>query len=132
MSRLLLDTHIALWAITDDHRLSGQARSLIGRSDAHVLVSVISLWEIAIKFALRRERPGDMPVSATDARRYFELAGYDLLPITADHALAVARLTIAHGDPFDRMLVAQALHEPLVLMTHDKRVAAYSNGFLLV
>ncbi len=132
MSRLLLDTHVALWATFDRSRLPQKAATLIESSADAVFVSVISIWEIAIKHALRRGSPGDMPVPAPEARADFESAGFKLLPVTAEHALGVGRLPIRHGDPFDRMLVAQALHEPLTLVTHDKRVASYSNSFLLV
>ena len=118
--RLLLDTHIALWAIVDDPRLAGAARELIEAPSNDVAVSAASLWEIAIKHALRR---GDMPVSAADALGWFRAAGYVLLDITAEHAAAVETLPPIHADPFDRLLVAQARHEPLRLITHDATVA---------
>jgi len=127
--RLLLDTHIALWALTDDPRLTRQARSLIQAPANTVLVSAVSLWEIAIKRALGR---GDMPVSAPEALGYFREAGYELLHITADHAVAVEALPLIHSDPFDRLLVAQALTEPLRLLTHDGNVARYSDSILRV
>ncbi|MCQ8894988.1 type II toxin-antitoxin system VapC family toxin [Limnobacter humi] len=126
---LILDTHIALWAITDHPRLPQQARQWIESSRSHIWVSVASLWEIAIKHSLGR---GVMPVSASEAKRYFEQAGYFLLPIEAEHAVAVAELPPIHQDPFDRILVAQALTEPLKLLTHDATVAKYSPTILLV
>jgi PIN domain nuclease of toxin-antitoxin system len=122
---LLLDTHVALWAITDHPRLSSRARALIESAEADVWVSVVSLWEIAIKHSLGR---GDMPVSARDAVRFFQQAGYRLLPIEAEHVLALESLASHHQDPFDRLLVAQALAEPLRLMTHDPIVAKYSEA----
>lgn len=127
--RILLDTHIALWALTDDHRLSEAARQHILADDNAIHVSAASVWEIAIKHGLGR---GGVPFSAADAMHYFEDAGYALLPITARHAAAVERLPPHHADPFDRMLIAQALHEPLRLLTHDSTVAAYSDSILLV
>lgn len=126
---LLLDTHVALWAITDSPRLSPKARQLLTAPRTTVWVSVASLWEIAIKHSLGR---GDMPVSAQDALRYFEASGYRVLAIEAEHAVAVASLPPHHQDPFDRLLVAQALTEPMCLMTHDANVAAYSDTILKI
>ena len=72
-----------------------------------------------------------MPVSASDALGYFRAAGYELLAVTADHAVASAALPPLHRDPFDRIIIAQALHEPLRLMTHDPMIKRYSETFLL-
>jgi PIN domain nuclease of toxin-antitoxin system len=130
--KLLLDTHIALWAIAQRARLAEQAAALIADSDNRVHVSAVTLWEIAIKHALRRGAADDMPISATEAKGYFEAAGFELLAVTPEEAAGVDRLPGLHGDPFDRLLVAQALHEPLRLVTHDRRVAAYSPNFILV
>lgn len=130
--RLLLDTHIALWAIVDDPRLPPAARDLIADLDNDVFVSAVSVWEIAIKHSLARGSQNDMPVSAADALSFFRQSGYRLLPITADHAAAVALLPPVHADPFDRMIVAQALAEPLRLVTHDGILAAYSDTIMRV
>lgn len=124
---LLLDTHVALWAITDSPRLSPQARDLIQAARSTVWISTASVWEIAIKHALGR---GDMPVSGQDAVRYFRESGYLFLPIDVDHALAVESLPAHHQDPFDRILVAQALIEPMRLLTHDPVVARYSDTII--
>lgn len=124
---LLLDTHIALWAITDSPRLSPQARDLIQAARTTVWISTASVWEIAIKHSLGR---GDMPVSGQDAVRYFRESGYLFLPIDVDHALAVESLPAHHQDPFDRILVAQALIEPMRLLTHDPVVARYSDTII--
>jgi PIN domain nuclease of toxin-antitoxin system len=126
---LLLDTHIALWAITDNPRLSQQARQIIEAPTTHVWVSAASVWEIAIKHSLGR---GDMPVSSEDALRYFLESGFQILPIEAEHTVAVETLPGHHQDPFDRILVAQALTEPMRLMTHDARVALYSDTIIKV
>lgn len=126
---LLLDTHIALWAITDSPKLSSTARDLILAQTSTVFVSVASLWEIGIKHSLQR---GDMPVSGKAALDYFREAGYRVLPIEAEHATAVEALPSHHQDPFDRLLVAQALTEPLRLITHDRQVARYSDSIILV
>ncbi len=126
---LLLDTHVALWAITDSPRLSERARSLVADPANTVWVSVASLWEIAIKHSLGR---GDMPITAQQGKAWFEQSGYRLLPIEAPHLLSVAELPAHHNDPFDRLLVAQALAEPLRLITRDAQVARYSDTVILI
>lgn len=125
--RILLDTHVALWAITASPRLTAAAQEIILAADA-VFVSAASLWEIAIKRAVKRDA---MPISAPEAERFFDAAGYRLLSITARHAIAVESLPMHHNDPFDRMLLAQALTEPLRLITYDQAIAAYSDTVIL-
>jgi PIN domain nuclease of toxin-antitoxin system len=127
--RLLLDTHIALWAITDSPALSSEVRRLLLAPKNEVYISAASIWEISIKHGLNR---GNMPVSGSEAAAFFAQAGYLALDINADHAAFVEKLPAHHADPFDRMLVAQALYEPLHLLTHDKMIAAYSNTVILV
>jgi len=127
--RLLLDTHIALWALVDSPRLPAKARLLILAPDNEVVVSAASVWEIAIKHGLAKK---NMPVSGAEAKSWFTRAGYTLLPVTADHAALVEELPPHHADPFDRILVAQALDEPLRLVTHDPKVARYSDTVILV
>jgi PIN domain nuclease of toxin-antitoxin system len=127
--RLLLDTHIALWAITDSPKLPKQVRELISMPATEVYVSAASIWEIAIKHGLGRN---NMPVSGDQASRYFTESGYVFLSVTAEHAAATETLPPIHADPFDRMLVAQALTEPLRLVTHDAAVARYSDSVMLV
>ncbi|WP_424858775.1 MULTISPECIES: type II toxin-antitoxin system VapC family toxin [unclassified Tepidimonas] len=126
---LLLDTHVALWALIDSPRLSEKARELILSPRATVWVSAASVWEIAIKHSLGR---GDMPISGADALSYFLEAGYRILPIEAEHAAAVETLPPHHQDPFDRLLVAQALVEPMRLLTHDAQVLRYSDTIIRV
>lgn len=127
---VLLDTHVALWAITDSPRLPQHARELIAEQAAtRVWVSAASVWEIAIKHALGR---AGMPVSSKDVLRYFEQSGFLLLAVTAEHALAVEDLPNHHQDPFDRLLVAQALVEPMRLITHDQQVARYNDTIIKV
>ncbi|GAA4331603.1 type II toxin-antitoxin system VapC family toxin [Pigmentiphaga soli] len=126
---LLLDTHIALWAITDSPRLPAIARDLIMAPSAAIWISAATLWEISIKHSLGR---GDMPVSGRQAMRYFRDSGYRLLAIGAEHAIAVEELPAYHQDPFDRILVAQALTESMRLVTHDVQVARYSDAILKV
>ncbi len=126
---LLLDTHVALWAITDSPKLSRQARELLQTPQASIWISVASVWEIAIKHSLGR---GDMPVSSQDAVRYFRESGYRFLTIEAEHALALESLPTHHQDPFDRILVAQAMVEPMHLLTHDATVALYNDTILKI
>lgn len=126
---LLLDTHVALWAITDNPRLPQTARELIESPKTNVWISSASIWEIAIKYGLGR---GDMPVSSKDALRYFTESGYRFLSIEPEHTVAVEDLPTHHNDPFDRILVAQALVEPMRLMTHDELVALYSDTIIRI
>jgi PIN domain nuclease of toxin-antitoxin system len=130
--RLLLDTHIALWAIADHPNLSAKARRLIDDPDNQIVVSTATIWEIAIKHALGRGGPNDMPISGEDALGYFRDAGFEVLDISPAHAVAIETLPALHADPFDRMLVAQSMAVPLRLLTHDQRVAAYSDSVILV
>lgn len=129
---LLLDTHIALWALTDDPKLSRTAKELISDPANSAAVSVVTLWEIGIKNALRRSRPAQLPFSASETLQLFEEAGFRLLPVTAAHAVTVEELDPLHGDPFDRLLVAQALTEPLRLVTCDKLLGCYSDTVIVV
>ena len=126
---LLLDSHVALWAIAGDQKLSARARALITAPRSSIWVSAVSLWEISIKHGLGR---GDMPVSGQEALNYFRQAGYNILAIEAEHTVAVEELPMHHQDPFDRLLVAQALVEPMRLMTHDETVAKYSDAIIYV
>lgn len=126
---LLLDTHVALWAIAGSRRLSKSAADLIESHHSAVWISTATVWEIAIKHALGR---GDMPVSSRDAARYFRESGFRFLAIEAEHAIAVEQLPAIHHDPFDRMLVAQALYEPMRLITHDPQLALYSDTIIRV
>lgn len=130
--RLLLDTHVALWAIADHPNLGGKARRLIEDPDSQVFISAATVWEIAIKHARTPEGPNGMPISGREALDYFRQAEFSLLPITAEHSAALDELPPLHADPFDRMLVAQALTEPLRLLTRDQRIAGYSELVVMV
>ena len=126
--RVLLDTHIALWAVTGAPRLPSSAESAILAAD-DVFVSTASLWEIAFKHALHR---GDMPVSSAQALAAFRDAGYLLLDVKPEHVVKVEQLPPLHRDPFDRLLVAQAMIEPLVLITSDALVGRYDSSIMQV
>lgn len=128
--RLLLDTHILIWALASPATLSETGRRLIVDPGNDVFVSVASLWEIAIK---RQTGRTDAPrLDSAAALDLAERSGYRILDIAAAHAIAVESLPPLHGDPFDRLLVAQALTEPLRLLTRDRHLAAYSDTVLLV
>lgn len=118
--RLLLDTHLLLWVMADDAALSSRARAEIAAAEM-VYASAASLWEISIKAAL-----GKLTVDQADLTDKLAQAGLHPLPVTWDHAAAVRRLPEIHRDPFDRMLVAQAVSEPLRLLTHDRILTGYS------
>jgi PIN domain nuclease of toxin-antitoxin system len=128
---LLLDTHIAIWAVVDDPRLSQQARDLMLDPAAQLNVSLVSLWEIAIKFALQRGSD-PMPVSAAAALGHFQSSGFTIVPVSASHVLTLESLPRHHDDPFDRLLIATAHAEPYRLLTADARLSAYSAMVTLV
>ena len=127
--RVLLDTHIVLWALTDDRRLTEKARELIIDPGNTVHVSAACVWEIAIKHGLGR---GNMPIGPEPAMAWCLESGYRMLSVSAEHAAAVHTLPAHHQDPFDRIMVAQALREPMRLLTHDAQVARYDPSILLV
>lgn len=126
--RLLLDTHIALWAVIDSPRLSARARALITAPENSLFVSAASVWEVSIK---HRVSPKKMPVSGGKALTLFRRSSYYLLAVSAEHAAAVDDLPNHHADPFDRLLVAQALQEPLRLLTADELLARYSDTVIV-
>jgi len=120
--RLLLDTHAFLWAIGDESRLGSRSRGLIRSEASSVLISHVSLWEIAIKHALARS---DMPISAAQATAWAQECGFELLPLDLPHLLTLELLPHHHPDPFDRLLVAQAISESLLLVSADPAFQAY-------
>jgi PIN domain nuclease of toxin-antitoxin system len=120
--RLLLDTHLLLWAAGQPDRLSAEARSLLQDPANDLVFSVASLWEITIKRGLGR---ADFRVEPRVLRRGLRDHGYSELAIAADHALAVDLLPPLHKDPFDRLLLAQAVMEGITLLTADPLVARY-------
>jgi len=130
--RLLLDTHVALWAVSDDPRLSDIGRTLIADRANEIYVSVATLWEISIKFSLGRDRPNAMPIGSETAQGYFLSAGYKLLDVAAAHVHALQNLPPVHSDPFDRILLAQAYEVPLRFLTHDQILPLYGDYVLKV
>jgi PIN domain nuclease of toxin-antitoxin system len=119
--RLLLDTQIFLWFVADSPRLAKSARAEIRAAD-EVNVSAASIWEAAIKVS-----SGKLTVSLDDLEASIETSGFDELPVRATHARRVAALPAHHRDPFDRLLIAQALEEPMVFLTADRGLARYSD-----
>ncbi len=127
---MLLDTHVALWAITDSPRLSRKDRDLLLNPRNNIWVSTASLWEIAIKHSLGR---GDMPVSGEGGAGLFSASRLrHSSDRTRARSVAIEQLPPHHQDPFDRILVAQALTEPMRLLTHDEKVASYSSTIILI
>lgn len=124
--RLLLDTHIYIWAVMDNRKLSKAARKLIVDAD-EVFVSSASIWEASIKAGL-----GKLDADVNLLVSEIEASGFTELPVRAVHGAMVRDLPEIHRDPFDRILVAQALCEPLRLVTADAHLAGYSDLVLTV
>lgn len=124
--RVLLDTHILLWALADDPRLSNNAQKLIENA-AEIYVSAATFWEMAIKVGL-----GKLTVDLDEVREYCLASGFVELPITSEHAIAVKDLEEHHKDPFDRLIVATAMSEPMKLLTADPQVAQYTSLAILI
>jgi PIN domain nuclease of toxin-antitoxin system len=120
--RLLLDTHLLLWAAGSPERLSPVARELLDDPQNVLVFSSASLWEVAIKHGLGRR---DFRVDARLLRRGLLDNGYDELPITGEHAVALDSLPPIHRDPFDRILIVQSMVEGITLLTSDPLIAQY-------
>lgn len=127
--KLLLDTHLLLWAAGEPKKLSPKARRLIADTDNELMFSAASLWEVAIKRGLGR---ADFQVDTRLLRRGLIDNGYVELPVFSAHAVAVETLPPIHKDPFDRLLVAQSLVEGIALLTSDATVAQYGGSIRLV
>jgi PIN domain nuclease of toxin-antitoxin system len=122
--KLLIDTHLLLWAAAMPDRLSPRAVARLEAPDNRLLFSAVSLWEIAIKAALGRS---DFTVDPRRLRQGLIDNDYEELPLTGAHALALADLPAIHKDPFDRILIAQAKVEGLALLTADATLARYGD-----
>jgi PIN domain nuclease of toxin-antitoxin system len=122
--RLLLDTHILLWALIEPKRLSAEFRGVLENPEHDVLFSAASVWEMSIKAALGRADFQVAPAAIVNAARS---TGFIELPVRSAAALKVAALPHHHRDPFDRLLVAQAMTEPAALYTADAQLGAYSD-----
>jgi|ERR1035438_2400521 PIN domain nuclease of toxin-antitoxin system len=118
--RLLLDTHVFYWSFYERGRLSEKALKLIYEAE-EIFVSSASIWEISIKVRL-----GKINADPQELMDYLGLSGFQELPVWSRHAILVAALPLHHGDPFDRLLIAQAISEPLHLLTADAQLKQYS------
>jgi PIN domain nuclease of toxin-antitoxin system len=127
--KLLFDTHLLLWAANEPKRLPKAARILMEDSDNDLLFSAASMWEITIKCNLGRK---DFQVNARLLRRGLLDNGYTELAITSEHAVNVDCLPLIHKDPFDRMLVSQAMVEGISLLTNDRRLRGYPGPLRIV
>jgi len=124
--RILLDTHVFLWYTKSDRKLSAKSRSMI-QNATEVYVSSASIWEATIKVRL-----GKLDVKIDDLVKAITTSGFSELPITVDHAAAVDRLSELHRDPFDRILLAQAITEPLTFLTADETLKDYSRLVIII
>lgn len=127
--RVLLDTHLLLWAVTDDPALGENARAILLNPDHQIHVSTASIWEVAIK---HRKNPTVMPMNPDLLIDACTESGFQWLEIRLAHIRTTATLRLLHQDPFDRLLIAQAIEEPMRLLTRDRQVAAYSDLIQLV
>jgi len=129
MSRFLVDTQLLLWNVYGSRKLPARVARLFQDGRHEFFYSAASLWEIAIKAARGRE---DFTADTTAIRGALEANGFHELPVAAQHAVALSGLPPIHADPFDRMLIAQALAEPMALITSDERFAAYPGSIEVV
>jgi PIN domain nuclease of toxin-antitoxin system len=118
--RLLLDTHSLLWWLADDAALGNKARALLEDPANDIFVSTVSLWEIVVK-----ARIGKLTADIAEVLKATEAQGFELLNIEAGHLIALAALPAHHRDPFDHLLIAQAVSEHLVFVTQDANASAY-------
>ena len=126
--KLLLDTHVIIWALEDSPRLPFYIREMILDENNEICVSVISLWEVAIKHF---KQPSNMPYSASEIRNYCQRAGYIFLSLNLDNISLYERMDLAkHADPFDQMLVAQSATHNMRLITHDSKLKLFDVGFI--
>lgn len=131
--KILLDTHIALWAVADTTKLTSEVITLLESADNEVFYSTASVWEIAIKHKIK---PEQMPVSENEFVFLCERTGFVRLPIENEHIYLIKTLTRPkdapkHQDPFDRMLIAQAKQEGLTLLTHDSLIPYYHESCIM-
>lgn len=131
---LLLDTHILLWALNDDSKLSQKAKYLICDANNLIFYSTVSVWEVAIKHKIK---PNLMVVSGTEFLHYCEQAGFKKLSLDDKHVIAYETLnkvenTPEHNDPFDKILLAQAKGDGMFFITHDKSFTYYNEPYLIL
>lgn len=127
--KLLLDTHVVLWAAGQTEKLSASSLGLLQHPDNALFFSAASIWEIVIKLQLGRV---DFSVDPYRLRRMLVVHGYTELPVTSEHALRIETLPALHKDPFDRLLIAQARSDGMLLLTADAAVAQYGESVRLL
>lgn len=125
--RILLDTHIAIWAILQPEKLSRDAAEWIIDPNNNIYVSIIGLWEIAIKRSKGRQAMGDPVPPVELAAAEFAATGFDLLPISPSQLVRIESMPFHHRDPFDRLMVAQAAAEGMTFLTADAKLSAYGD-----
>lgn len=131
--KVLLDTHILLWAISNDARLPEKARKVIENEENEIYYSIISLWEVEIK---RLTHPSAMPVTAEELAGYCEQSGFQRAFVREKHIFALQNLTrketaLPHKDPFDQILVCQASTENMLFVTNDSLISGYQEPCIL-
>ena len=126
--KLLLDTHVVLWALEDSVRLPQNIKDKICDENNEIFVSVVSLWEIALK---HKKAPDKMRYSATQIRDYCQRAGYIFLSLSVDNVSKFDQLDLsAHLDPFDQILISQSASNNMKLITHDEKMKLFNAGFV--
>ena len=131
--KVLLDTHIILWAISNDNRLSQKARNIILADENEIYYSTASVWEVAIKHSIH---PEHMPLSGGQLSELCKMSGYEMLSVQDHHVLALETIDgngtePKHKDPFDRILIAQAKAENMILITHDAFISQYKEKCII-
>lgn len=131
--KILLDTHILLWVLSNDVKLPEKARKLVENEENEIYYSIVSIWEVELK---RLAHPDAMPVSAKELAEYCEQSGFQRILVMEKHIYALAGLkreesALPHKDPFDRMLICQAATENMLLITHDSLIPGYCEPCIL-
>ena len=129
--KILLDTHMLLWAFTNDPMLSPDAIELISNNDNEIFYSTLSTWEIALKHSLH---PDMLPIDEKNFLEYCDKSGFKNIALTNAHVQVLSQLKSTdetkHKDPFDRMLIAQAISEQMVFLTQDSKLKAYKSDLI--
>jgi PIN domain nuclease of toxin-antitoxin system len=131
--KILLDTHIALWATLKTDALSARAKELLLSSGSEVFYSVISIWEVSLKHSIN---PENMEITASEFRQLCQDSGFIEIPLEYHHILGLDRLTQkegfpVHKDPFDRLLLAQSITEQMDFMTHDAKISTFDTSNII-
>lgn len=127
--KILLDTHVLLWALTGSRKLSSKTRKMITSGENEVYVSIISPWEVEIK---HNKHPDRIPIDSAGLLSYCRAAGYKRLSVRPEHIDRLKELASdIHADPFDRMLICQAQAEDMLLLTCDEKIAAYEDRHIM-